>query len=94
MDYTRMLGRIYAQSGNGTVLAEITFPLINPSTVDINHTFVDPSLRGQGIADELMCAAVEEIRTKGYRAVATCSYAEKWFASHPENADLLLPTPN
>ena len=89
MDFTHEPGRIYSLSGDGEIIAEITFPLINSSTVDINHTFVDESLRGQGIANKLMCAAVEELRAKNLKATATCSYAVKWFASHPEHTDLL-----
>ena len=36
------------------ILGEIDYPNINSSTVNITHTFVDPSLRGQGIADKMM----------------------------------------
>lgn len=38
----------------GTVLAEVTFPAEDGSVVNINHTFVDESLRGQGIAGKLL----------------------------------------
>ena len=33
---------------------EVTFPSIDQDTVEINHTFVDPSLRGMGMAGKLM----------------------------------------
>lgn len=68
---------------------EVTFPLIDQDTVDINHTFVDSSLRGMGMAGKLMEVAVQEIRKQGKKAVLTCSYAVKWFDSHQEYQDIL-----
>lgn len=81
--------RIYASDQNGRVIAEITFPAVSDKTVDIDHTFVDPSLRGQGVADFLMRAAVAEIRAKGLKTRTSCPYAEKWFLKHTEFLDLL-----
>ncbi len=71
---------------DGKILAEITFPALDETTVNINHTFVDDSLRGQGIAGKLMELAVQELEQTGRKAVATCSYAEKWFEKNPEQA--------
>ena len=34
--------------------AEVTFPVVEPGVVEINRTFVDESLRGQGVAGQLM----------------------------------------
>ena len=44
--------RLYALDVDGTLLAETTFPAAGNGVVDINHTFVDESLRGQGIAGQ------------------------------------------
>lgn len=81
--------RFYAMDAKGSLLAEITFPFTAPGKVDINHTFVDASLRGQGIADLLMQAAVEKIRKEGWLATTSCSYAAKWMEKHPEHSELL-----
>ena len=70
------------------VLAEVTFPVVEPG-VEINHTFVDESLRGQGVAGQLMHRAVASIAASGYFARPTCSYAVSWFEKHPEHAALL-----
>ncbi len=80
--------RIYINGPAGQCIAEVTFPISN-GVATIDHTFVDPSLRGQGVADRLLVAAVERIRSQGLKARATCSYAVKWFAEHPAQADLL-----
>ena len=47
--------RVYALDGSGRLVAEITFPETAPGVYTIDHTFVDASLRGQGVADQL-CA--------------------------------------
>lgn len=73
----------------GTVLAEVTFPAEDGSVVNINHTFVDESLRGQGIAGKLLENVAQELEETGRRAHATCSYAVQWFEKHPERASLL-----
>ena len=73
----------------GTVLAEVTFPKLDGNIVDINHTFVDPSLRGQGIAGKLLENVAQELEETGRRAHPTCSYAVTWFEKHPERASLL-----
>ena len=76
--------RIYAEDENGTLLAEITFPEAADGKVDINHTFVAPSLRGQGVAGELVRAALQQIAETGKQPLATCPYAAQWFENHPE----------
>ena len=83
MEYRNKPGRIYVQGEDGTVLAEVTFPP-EDGVADINHTFVDESLRGQGIAGELVRRAAEQILKDGNRIKATCPYAVKWLERHPE----------
>ena len=72
--------RIYMEDAQGRIVAEITFPEILPGVYNIDHTFVDNSLRGQGIASKLVQAAVDEIRRRGGEVQATCSYAVKWLS--------------
>lgn len=80
--------RIYAKNESGIVVAEVTFPDVDEQNVNINHTFVDDSLRGQGIAGKLMEAAASTLRQQNRKACLTCSYAIKWFENHPEYCDL------
>lgn len=74
---------------DGSVLAEVTFPACGEGVVDINHTFVDQSLRGQGMAAKLLDACAHELERTDRRARPTCSYAVGWFEKHPEWAHLL-----
>lgn len=78
MDYTIEKGRIFSTDENGKTIAEITFPENETGVCTIDHTFVDDSLRGQGIAGTLVKMAVENIESQGKKVAATCSYAVKW----------------
>lgn len=87
MEFQKEQGRIYAMDGD-KLIAEVTFPA-QEGVADITHTFVDDSLRGQGVAGQLLRAATDQIRADGMKAKLTCSYAQTWFEKHPEESDLL-----
>lgn len=74
--------RIYATDAEGKVVAEVTFPA-HDGISDIDHTYVDDSLRGQGIAGKLVQLAADNILAQGNRIAATCPYAVAWFQRHP-----------
>ncbi|MBR1799767.1 MAG: N-acetyltransferase [Bacteroidales bacterium] len=75
-------GKIFLER-EGKVIAEITYSETEPGVCTIDHTFVDDSLRGQGIASQLVQLAVDDIRTSGRAVNATCSYAAAWLTRHP-----------
>ena len=54
MNFIEESNRIYCKDSQGKVIAEVTFPDIRYHVVNLDHTFVDDSLRGQGIAGKLM----------------------------------------
>ena len=89
MNFTVEQNRIFALNESGDTIAEVTFPDLSREKVEINRTFVDESLRGQGIAGMLMKAAYIEIKRQGKKALPTCSFAVKWFETHPECTDII-----
>lgn len=89
MEYTKEKNRIWASGADGQRIAEVTFPARADGAVEIDQTFVDDSLRGQGIAAELMAEAYSAIKEDGLKAVLTCPYAIKWFAANPDKHDIL-----
>ena len=93
MDFKKKADRIWLENQNGEEIAFVAFPSKTEQTVEITSTVVDSSLRGQGVAGKLLEALAGELREKGQKAIPTCSYAEKWFAQHPEQADLLVKNP-
>lgn len=89
MDFTHNPNQIALLGDDNKLLAEVTFPDIDNQTVNIDHTFVDPSLRGQNIADKLMSETAAKLRAEDKKAVLTCSYAVKWFEKHPEYSEIV-----
>lgn len=85
MNFTTEKNRIYYET-DGKLLAEITFIDSDETSMTINHTFVDDNLRGQGIASQLVQAAVNEIKKQHKQVKATCSYAVNWLTKHPDAA--------
>ena len=71
--------RIIGKNVEKEIIAEIDFEKINDDTYNISRTFVDESLRGKGIANELVTKAYKEItEVRKGKVVASCSYASKW----------------
>ncbi|MCK7489235.1 MAG: N-acetyltransferase [Anaerotruncus sp.] len=62
MNYQYESNRIFASSVTGVLLAEVTFPNRDEKRVNVDHVFVDESLRGQGVAGELMKLAYDYIK--------------------------------
>jgi len=89
MELIHEQNRIFACDDSGkAVIAEITFPAVTDGKVNINHTYVDPAFRGRGVAGELVQAAADDARRNNLKVKATCSYAQKWFQTHPQYLDL------
>lgn len=78
LEFIKEENRIYSKNSEGNIIAEIDFPEIETGIFNISHTFVDESLRGQGIAKKLVEMAIEEIERKNGKVVATCSYAKNY----------------
>lgn len=91
MDVMELLyedNRIYLNDESGRMVAEVTFPAVSADVVNINHTFVDNSLRGKGIAGMLLKACADKLRSEGKRAFPSCSYAVGWFEKNKEYSDV------
>jgi predicted GNAT family acetyltransferase len=89
MEFIREQNKIYSNDENNHMVAVVTFPKVQDNVVNIDHTFVDNSLRGQGVAGKLMEEAVAYFRENNLKAKLSCSYAVKWFEEHPDCADVL-----
>ena len=76
-NYITEENRIYLPDENWKILAEIDFEKIDEKTYNISHTFVDDSLRGQGIGSELVGKAISYLTSKCYKVTATCPYVKK-----------------
>lgn len=87
MDIKKDGNRFYYGDEPKNALGEITFVLHDNNLLEVNQTFTDPSLRGQGIARKLVERVAKHARDQGYKLSATCSYAHK-VLSEPEYSDI------
>lgn len=59
----------------------------------VDHTFVPPEARGQGLALKLVEAIVADARLNGFRIAPLCPYVVSAFGRHPEWEDVRAPLP-
>jgi predicted GNAT family acetyltransferase len=90
MEFERKGNWIFKKDDGGNVIAEVTFPNLREGVVLINHTYVDDTLRGKGIAGELVESAYDAIKSEGKKAMVTCPYAVKWFHARPDKNDIVI----
>ncbi|MBK5246817.1 MAG: N-acetyltransferase [Peptostreptococcaceae bacterium] len=84
MEWIYKEGRIYSENEKGELMAEATYVTMPNGEISIDHTYVNPSLRGQGVANKMMVAVAEYLRQCDTKAVASCSYAISWFKKNEE----------
>lgn len=63
---------------------------LNGGVADFDHTEVPSAFGRQGVAGRLVQHAMDDIRAAGeWKVRPSCSYVVRWFAQHPDYADLL-----
>ena len=67
------------------IIASTVADTIDNGILDITHTFVDPSKRGQGIAKELVRRCDNFSKREGLIITASCSYAAEALGMKQEN---------
>ena len=60
-----------------------------PSAVIITHTETPRSLRGHGIASELVKGALALIRADGHKVIGACAFVVDYLRKHPEYVDMM-----
>lgn len=53
---------------------------------DFNHTVVPKELEGRGIGSKLVAAALADVKAKGGKIEASCSFVHHYLQKHPEAA--------
>jgi len=56
----------------------------------IDHTFVEPELRGQNVAESLVQTIVHQARKEDVKINPVCSFAKKELTKNKEYQDILL----
>jgi uncharacterized protein len=73
---------------DGEWIAELTY-VRSDDTLTIDHTEVAEKLRGEGIGEDMVRAAVEYARENGLKIKPACPYARKVIEETPEFKDVL-----
>ncbi len=60
-----------------------------PGVLALMHTEVDPNRRGEGLAGELVSAALDSARDDGLAVLPFCSYVNRYIKAHDEYAALV-----
>lgn len=81
-------GEFFLDNEQGKRIAEISYVWSGEHKIIANHTWVDDSLRGQGIARQLLDTLVEFAREKNLKIVPTCSYVDVMFRREKSFADV------
>ncbi len=84
MEFLTGDNRFYQENDAGEEIAEITYKPAEDNVVEADHTFVDPSLRGQGVAEKLVDRLVEEMENENKKIRPTCPYVVKLFERKPD----------
>ena len=74
---------------DGKRLAEMTYTVAGTRVI-IDHTDVDPALRGTGAGAKLVKAAVEWARAENARLLPLCPFARSVFDKTPAYSDVLV----
>ena len=83
MMFTTEANQIVYREG-GRTLACIHWTTLNAHTIAADHTFVDESLRGQGVGKKLLDALAAHTVAQGWKIRAVCPFVQIWFARSGE----------
>lgn len=77
MEIKQGTNRFYIGNSEQHDIARITYTYQKENVIAINHTFVDPKLRGQNVASRLLAEVVAFARENNLKIMPICSYAVK-----------------
>ena len=81
-------GEFFLDDAQGKRIAEISYLWSDEGKIIADHTWVDDSLRGQGMARKLLDQLVEFAREKQLKIIPTCSYVDVMFKRESSFADV------
>ncbi len=81
-------GRFFVAE-NSKQLAAMTYVWAGTDRIIIDHTEVDASLKGQGVGNKMVAAAVAMARSKGIKIVPLCPFARAVMTKEKSYSDVM-----
>ena len=69
--------------------AKMTYSMAGTKRLIIDHTEVQPTLKGQGVGKKMVLAAVDYARKNDLKIIPLCPFAKSVFNKTPEIRDVL-----
>ena len=82
----RYVARVKGVKG---VEAEMTYSRAGSARIIIDHTGVPDALRGMGVGQQLVEAAVKDARAEGFKIIPLCPFAKATLDKHTEWQDVV-----
>jgi uncharacterized protein len=76
---------------DGETLAGFIAYRVEPGTVVLAHTNVDPAFEGRGLGSRLVAGALDDLRAPV--GVPLCPFVAAYIRRNPDYADLVVPDP-
>lgn len=89
MKFINENNRIYVKDENDKIIVYALIPFKEENVIDVRSVFVDQSLRGRGVAHDLMLEVYNYAKENNYKVINTCPYAIKWFEKYTDKQDVL-----
>ena len=74
---------------DGEVVARMTYSRMDDHNIIIDHTAVDPKLKGTGTGKEIVFHAVAWARENDHKVLPLCPFAKAMIERYPELQDVL-----
>lgn len=58
------------------------------NVIELYHTYTPPQLRGRGLAEKVVHAALEYAKENKLKVIPSCSYVAVFLQRHPEYSEL------
>jgi predicted GNAT family acetyltransferase len=88
MDIKHALNMVY-MGDEASPIAKLVWKPLEGDVILATETFVDPSLRGQGVAKKLLDETVSYARQNGLKIKPKCSYVVIAFERYKEYQDII-----
>jgi predicted GNAT family acetyltransferase len=69
--------------------AVISYEEAGPGVLDFQHTKVPEAMQGQGVGEELVHQALDDVRARGLKVIPTCPFVSAYIRRHRQYQDLV-----